>query len=52
MLVRYHFEVKNLSATQFSCLLDTLCESLLNTNSTFRESPVLTCFQDLQDLQE
>lgn len=35
-LIKYHFEVAPLKAGQFTCLLNTLCESLLNRESTFR----------------
>jgi len=51
MLIRYHFDVTNLSVPQFNCLLNTLCEALLNVNNTFRERAVLTCFQNLQYLE-
>lgn len=49
-MLRYHFEVTALQQSQFTCLLNTLCEYLLNNNSTFRESAVLTCFDNLKHL--
>jgi hypothetical protein len=49
-MLKYHFEVKALQQGQLACLLNTLCECLLNLNSTFRESAVLTCFENLRDL--
>jgi hypothetical protein len=49
-LLRYHFAATPLQASQFSCLLNTLCEILLNRNCVFRESAVLTCFRNLRDL--
>ena len=49
-LLRYHFTVAQLQPAQFSCLLNTLCELLLNLNCVFRESAVLTCFESLRDL--
>ena len=50
-LIKYHFEVTPLKGNQLSCLLNTLCESLLNLNGVFRESAVLTCFEHLQCLE-
>jgi len=49
-MLRYHFEVKALHQNELTCLLNTLCECLLNLNSTFRESAVLTCFENLKQL--
>lgn len=49
-LLRYHFMSSQLQPSQFSCLLNTLCELLLNRNCVFRENAVLTCFERLQDL--
>ena len=49
-MLQYHFEVAALKQSQLDCLLNTLCECLLNTNSIFRESAVLTCFQNLHHL--
>lgn len=60
-LIRYHFEVTPLVAdkyyassrtgNQLTCILNSLCESLLNLNGVFRESAVLTCFEHLQYLE-
>jgi hypothetical protein len=50
-LTKYHYEVEPLKPVHFTCLLTTLCESLLNPNSTFRESAVLSCFEHLQYLE-
>lgn len=49
-LIKHHFDVGPLKTPQFSCLLNTLCESLLNLGCVFRESAVLSCFQNLQHL--
>jgi hypothetical protein len=49
-LLRYHFTVSELKPPQLNCLLDTLCEILLNVNCTFRESAVLGCFDSLRSL--
>jgi len=51
-LIKYHFDVAPLKAAQFTCLLNTLCESLLNLNNTFREHAILTCFENLQYLED
>jgi hypothetical protein len=50
-LIKYHFEVAPLRASQFSCLLDTLCETLLNLESKFREHSLLSCFEELQKFE-
>jgi len=47
-LLKHHFDTSPLKASQFNCLLNTLCESLLNLNNVFREAAVLSCFQHLQ----
>ena len=46
-LIKYHHEVAPLKADHYTCLLNTLCEQLLNLDSTFRENVVLTCFENL-----
>lgn len=50
-LIKFHFDVAPLTAPRFACLLNTLCENLLNLNSIFREAAVLTCFENLQYLE-
>ena len=50
-LIKFHFDVAPLKPAQFACLLNTLCENLLNLNSIFRENAVLTCFENLQYLE-
>ena len=50
-LIKYHYEVEPLKPVHFTCLVNTLCESLLNLNGTFRETAVLTCFERLQHLE-
>jgi hypothetical protein len=49
-LLRYHFTVSPLQPAQFACLLNTLCELLLNRRCVFRERALLTCFERLRDL--
>jgi hypothetical protein len=49
-LIRHHYQTTPLKPAYFSCLLGTLCESLLNHGTVFREGAVLSCFQNLQDL--
>lgn len=49
-LIKHHFDVSPLKPPQFSCLLNTLCESLLSLGCVFREGAVLSCFQNLQHL--
>lgn len=49
-LIRHHYQVTPLKPIYFGCLLGTLCESLLNRGTVFREGAVLSCFQNLQDL--
>ena len=50
-LIKYHHDVSPLKADQYKCLLNTLCELLLNLDSSFRENVVLTCFENLQYLE-
>jgi hypothetical protein len=49
-LLRYHFVVSPLKPAQLNCLLDTLCEILLNVNCKFREGAILNCFSSLRAL--
>jgi hypothetical protein len=49
-LLRYHFTATPLKPAQLACLLDVLCENLLNLNCVFRHKATLGCFESLREL--